>query len=695
VAIAALSWASVDLNLPENSYSAHQREILDALPVLVFLERAGRIVFANAEARQLLGLDEGEWTPRPVEEVLWGLFPGTAEPQIQLNGIGRGSPFNATMPARSGRLLPVEGTYCILNAELREAVIVAHPGGRERAPKSRLMEDVLASMPEAVAILHDNHVLYTNPAFTRLFGYTAEEVSGRNLRELIVPQTRQHEHAMLAKAIDRHGRTLIETVRKNKKDELVDVAVMAGPLMVDDAPVGYVLTYREIGERKQVEAKLQYDALHDVLTGLPNRALFQDRLNLALTRQLRRRDQSCGMLLLDLDRFKEINDSLGRAAGDRLLVSLSERLCGALRPQDSAARLGADEFGILVENIHAAGDLEIVARRVMAEMERPFEIYGHVVRVSVSIGVAMAGPEHTAPELLIQDADLAMYRAKEEGGGRYEIFHKSLKVQVSGRQKRERELHQVLNQQKVEIWYQPIYRLLSGRLVGFESVLRCRQADGSVDSFHDLLQVAEETGLSISIGRETVDAVCRQLRSASAILPQADLTVSVNVTHRQFYNPDMVAQLKRALTVTGVDPSRLVLEVQETTLNENPDAAVAILQRMIDCNVRIALDNFGSSLAPLNHLFRLPLDVVKLDPRLTLVATSVGRQQAVLESIIQLGRTLGMPMVAQGIETPEQMDALRRMGCELGQGGVLSCALEAEAALKLVGTSYWAITPEA
>ena len=195
----------MSLNLPENSDSPQQQEVLDALPVLVFLERAGRIVYANSEARQMLEVPEGEWTPRPVEDVLWGLFPGTAEPQTLLTGTKRGSPFHATLPSKGGRLQPVEGTYSILDAELREAVIVAHPSGRERAPKSRLMEDVLCSIPEAVAIVHGNHVLYTNPAFTTLFGFTAEEASGGNLRDLLVPETRLSENAMLERNVDEYG----------------------------------------------------------------------------------------------------------------------------------------------------------------------------------------------------------------------------------------------------------------------------------------------------------------------------------------------------------------------------------------------------------------------------------------------------------------------------------------------------------
>jgi len=666
-----------------------QQEVLDALPVLVFLERAGQIVFANAEARQILNVAAADWVPCPVEDVLWGLPAGTAEAQTLLTGTRTGNPFHATMRV-NGSLLPVEGSYGILNAAPREAVIVAHPGGREKAASQpELIEDVLASIPEAVVIFHGSNVLYANPAFTRMFGYTAEEVSGGRLRELIVPETRQHENALLEKAVDRPGGVSIETVRINKAGELVDVWMLIGPLIVEGKRVGRVYTYREIGERKQMEAQLQHDAMHDVLTGLPNRTLFLDRVTLALTRLLRSRKQSCGVLFLDLDGFKEINDSLGHAAGDLLLVSVSERLRAVLRPHDSAARLGGDEFAVLVENILSLAELDIVAQRILAELVRPFDIFGHFVHVGASIGAAMAGPEHTAPESLIRDADLAMYRAKQQGGGRCELFDKKMEVQVNTQQERERELRHVLDQREFELWYQPIYRLQTGRLEGFESLLRWRKADGSVDSFRDLLSVAEDSGLSITIGRDTIDTACRQLRNWTGILTENELTVSINVAHRQFYHPDMVEQLHSVLEATRVNPTRLLFEVSETTLNENPDAAVAILQRMVDQGVRIAVDNFGSSLAPLNLLVRLPIDVIKLIPELTAASTSTGRHLAILESLIHLGHSLGMLVVAQGIETTEQLDALRRMGCELGQGHLLSYALEPTRALKLTQRGFW------
>ncbi len=671
------------VNLPENAESAAQRQILDALPVLLFLERAGKIVYANAEARQMLGLAEGEWVPRPVEEVLWGLFPGTAEPQTQLAATRRGSPFHATMPQKGGRLIPVEGTYSLLDAALREAVIVAHPGGREKAPKSRLMDDVLASLPEAVAIEHGEHILYTNPAFTRMFGYAADEVGGGSLLKLIVPETRLYEHSMLLKTVDEHGTAMAETVRSNNRRELVDVSLQIAPLLVDGARVGYVYSFRDIGERKETEAKLQHDAMHDVLTGLPNRALFQDRLTLALSRRARRQDHTCGVLYVDMDHFKEINDGLGHAAGDALLRSVADRLRAVLRPQDSAARLGGDEFAVLVENILSAGDLETVANRLLAEMERPFDIFGNAVQSGASVGGAIAGAEHTSANHLMRDADYAMYRAKQTGGTRFEIFDKHLEICYTSQQERVRELRTVLEQRLFEFRFQPIFQLDNGRLEGFETSLWWQRSDGSVGGFGELKEAAEETGLSINLGRETLDAVCQQLQYWNRILPGNDLFLSMSLTSRQFYNPDLATQLLAALTASEADPSRLVLEVPESVLNENPDAAIAILQRVVDLNVRVAMNEFGSNLAPLNHLVRLPLDIIKLDRKLTAASVTGGRQQVVLGSFIHMVCTLGVKVVAEGIETAEQLAAISRMGCFSGQGPMLSPPLEAAWALKL------------
>ena len=680
------------MSLPENATLPEQRRILDALPALVFLEQAGMLVFANSEARQLIGAT-GDWKPRPLEEVLWGLLPGAAEPQTLLTGTGRGQPFHATLPANDGRLHAVEGTYRVVRSMPREAVIVAHPGGRERAPKTRLMEDLLASIPEAVAIEHGGHLLYTNQAFSRMFGYASDEASGGSLRQLIVPETRLNEHTTLLKGVDEKGRVRVDTVRSTKSGDLIDVSLQIAPLLVGATRAGYVYTFRDIGENKETEAKLQHDAMHDVLTGLPNRALFLDRLTLALHRRLRRADQSCGVLYLDLDRFKEINDALGHAAGDLLLRGVAERLTAVLRPQDSAARLGGDEFAVLVESILSVSDLEIVATRVLRALEQPFDVYGHLLQSGVSIGAAMAGPGHSSAEQLVQDADFAMYRAKQSGGLRFEVFDKHLEISATLQRERERELRRILDKCLFQFRFQPIFQLGNGMLEGFESFLWWRRDDGSAGDMQELLAVAEETGLSISLGRENLEAVCTLQRIWNDTLPRNQLFFAVKVTPRQFLHAEFVAQVSRAIESTGADPGRLVLEIPEGALNQDSDAAVAILQRVADCHVRIAIDEFGGSLAPLNHLVRLPFDMLKLDHRFTTAALTGGRQQAVLEALLRLTRTLGVKAIADGIETFEDMQALCRMGCVSGQGQVLSAPLEAAHALALAQARLDALSP--
>ena len=305
----------------------------------------------------------------------------------------------------------------------------------------------------------------------------------------------------------------------------------------------------------------------------------------------------------------------------------------------------------------------------------------------------MASPDHATSDVLLRDADFAMYRAKQAGGDRCEIFDKHLEISVTTHQERERELRTAVNKRQFVFQYQPIYRLVGGMIEGFESHLSLRRADGVVDDFSDLLAATEDGTLSILMGREALDAACAELRVLSDRLPEQDLILTVNLTHHQLYHPDLVPHLMKAVAASGADPSRLLFEAPENAFNDDPDSAVAILQRLADWQVRVAIDDFGGSFAPLNHLIHLPVSMVKLAPRLTAAALSTGRQLAVLESLIRLCNTLGLLMVAQGIETPQQLTALSRMGCALGQGPLFSAPLDAERALALAEAGYWAVAP--
>ncbi|HEY1878171.1 MAG TPA: EAL domain-containing protein, partial [Rhizomicrobium sp.] len=472
----------------------------------------------------------------------------------------------------------------------------------------------------------------------------------------------------------------------NNNGELVDVALQMSVLKVNGGKAGYVFMFRDISERKQVEAKLQHDAMHDVLTGLPNRALFTDRLKLAMSRRERRANQGCAVFFLDVDRFKQINDTLGHAAGDMLLAAMADRLLRVLRPHDTAARMGGDEFAVLVENIMTLADLNAVAQRILAELDRPFEVLGHRLQILASIGIAVAA-DHLTPDELIQDADVAMYRAKQEGGHRFAIFDRHMEVQVTSQQEREQELRDLVTKREFVYWYQPIYRLADGRLEGFESLMRRKMPTGGVESFRDLLPVADETGLSISLGRDAIESACAQLAEWDHSMPGNGLVITLNLSRRQFYQEELIVQLRKTIAATRVDPSRLLFEVSERTINENPDNALAILQRMVDCGVRIAMDNFGAGLAPLNHLVRMPFDVVKLDAKLTAAVTGTGRQLAIVESLIHVCRASGLQLLAQGIETQGHLRVLQELGCELGQGYFLAPPVDAKQAEYLVARS--------
>jgi Amt family ammonium transporter len=354
--------------------------------------------------------------------------------------------------------------------------------------------------------------------------------------------------------------------------------------------------------------------------------------------------------------------------------------------------MDGDEFGIFVEDTLDVADLVRVAGRVLQMMEQPFEVLGESVRVSASIGVAVAGAEPTTAELLVRDAGMALNRARLNGGNCVEVFERQRETPFSSNLRdKERDLRRVLKKQQYEVWYQPTYRLQGGKLEGFESLLRLRHENGAIESFRQMLGVAEDIGLSITLGREIMDAVCRQLKSWAREFPQQELTLSLNLTERQFYHHDMIPQMKRALAANAVDPSLLLFEVAESTLNQNLEVAALTLKRMAECDVRIAIDNFGARFAPLNHLAELPIDVVKIAPKLTAGAREPGRPAAVLESVIHLGCALGMQVVAQGIETPGQLDALCRMGCELGQGPLFACAVEQAKASILARSGNWSL----
>jgi diguanylate cyclase (GGDEF)-like protein len=423
--------------------------------------------------------------------------------------------------------------------------------------------------------------------------------------------------------------------------------------------------------RRSVE-RLQHEALHDALTGLPNRTLFLDRLEQALRRARRRGpDSGAAVLFLDLDRFKVVNDSLGHHAGDELLQSVALRLDAALRPGDTVARMGGDEFTVLLEDVSDPREASIVAERVLATLADPFPIAGRELHVSGSIGIALAGPE-VDPEELIRDADVAMYRAKAEGKARHAVFDAHMHRHVLARLDLETDLRRAIEAGALQVHFQPIVRTTSGEVTGFEALCRW-QVEPS-----EFVAVAEETGLIVPLGRFV-------LREAARRAAEWDACVCVNVSGRQLADPGFTRTVEEALADSGARPANLRLEVTESAMTQDREGALRTLADLRSrVGVRAQLDDFGTGASSLRFLHRFPGDALKIDRGLVIDMLTDPGSHEIVKAIVGLAHNLGMEVVGEGVETAEHLEKLRTLGCELAQGFHLSAPLTAEAAAHLL-----------
>ena len=561
----------------------------------------------------------------------------------------------------------------------------------EQSSPSNFLEHLLNAAPEAIMITRGSKILHINREFEALFGYNADEALGQNTYDILIPETRRHEFDMLEHTMQLHGRASMETVRLHKSGQLIDVSILVAPISMSGIEVGNFVSYRDIREKKQSDARQQHDALHDPLTGLANRTLFLDRVQLTMARQQRHSELNFAVMFLDLDRFKAVNDNLGHASGDDLLMRMAARLRACFRPEDTVARFDGDEFAILLEDVTNISDVIRIAERAQRDIRLPIELNGHEIFISASIGIAFGTLDHTSPEQILRDADFAMYQAKSNGHARHEVFDGSMHVHVAAQMRKEQDLKTALENKEFEVWYQPIYRLASGEIEGFEALLRWRRPDGEFIPPQEFLSTAEETGLIVPIGQFVLEQACQQLSLWAAVLPDAKPSIDVNLSSRQFRDPNLIARLAELLAKWKVSPGQLRLEVSEAAVNQDPEGALGVFQGLADLKVCAALDNFGAGLASMNHFLRLPIDLVKVDRRLIAYLPIPGKQAAILQTIFDLGRMLDVRMLAEGIERKDQLDALLKFGCDLGQGHLFSAPVPQEKAQALLETGRWRI----
>lgn len=445
-----------------------------------------------------------------------------------------------------------------------------------------------------------------------------------------------------------------------------------------------------IGEQERISRVLEetkehfrHAAFHDSLTGLPNRAMFSELLKAELQTSKRTKDHRFSVLFLDLDRFKNINDSLGHTHGDLLLVAFAERLERTLRPVDTLARFGGDEFAILLSGIVDTTDAVRVAERIQAELSVPFDLDRNSAFATASIGIALSSSGYDRPEDILRDADIAMYRAKENGKARYEMFDHGMHARAVQRLQLESDLRQAVERKEFCIHYQPIVALDSGRLAGFEALVRWNHPRRGLVSPLDFIPVAEETGMIVPIGQFVLEEACKKVREWQLASPShRSLSLSVNLSARQVAQPDLLDRIKTALDQTKLAPHCLKLEITESVVMENAEAAVMMFKQLRSIGVQLSIDDFGTGYSSLSYLHRFPLNYLKIDRSFVMRMTD--NDNAIVKTIATLAQNLGMEVIAEGIETEEQHRQLKELGCEFGQGYLFSRPVDEDGVLNLL-----------
>jgi diguanylate cyclase (GGDEF)-like protein len=439
------------------------------------------------------------------------------------------------------------------------------------------------------------------------------------------------------------------------------------------------------GELQQSKEHFRHAAFHDALTGLPNRALLTDHLKLAIERGKQHKGHVFAVLFLDLDRFKNINDSLGHSTGDQLLVAIARRVEECLRPMDTVARLGGDEFAILLDGLEDFNDAIHVAERVQMDLTRPFNLNGHEVYTTASIGIALSTTGYEDPENLLRDADIAMYRAKENGKARYELFDTVMHAHAVALLQLENDLRRAVEREEFSVYYQPIVSLETNRLAGFEALVRWNHPERGIVPPGEFISLAEETGLIMEIGEWVLRESCRQMRRWQWQAPMTrPLTLSVNLSSKQFTQPDIIEQVKLILQETDFDPRSLRLEITESVVMENAEQAATMLKQLRDLGVHLSIDDFGTGYSSLSYLHRFPVTTLKIDRSFISRMGAGDENSEIVKTILTLATNLGMEVVAEGVETEDQLSQLRALKCDYGQGYLFSRPVNAEAAERLI-----------
>jgi len=561
---------------------------------------------------------------------------------------------------------------------------LANAAMRESENKYRLL--VESTSEGLLQVNNQDHTQFVNDRFCEMVGYSRDKLMRTNWTRLLL----DNDGHNLIKQVNERRRNGIsdryEMRLKKKSGETLWVIIGGAPIIDAEGLVtGSMGVFTDITERKRAEEQLLHDAFHDGLTGLANRALFMDHLQMTIERGKSRHSNLYAVLFLDFDRFKIINDSLGHAEGDRLLKLIVQRLDYSTRTGDLVARFGGDEFVILLCEMLHESDAVLIAERIQNSLKQSFDLSGNEVFVSASIGIALSTAGHKRADDMLRDADIAMYRAKAAGRARHQVFDETMHRQATTQLQLETEMRQALERREFQLYYQPIINLETNELAGFEALVRWIHPKRGIVSPMEFIPAAEETGLILPLGRWILEESCRQLREWQNTHPSAaPLVVSVNLSCKQFLQSDLAEQIAQTLAAAGLAPRCLKLEITESYLMENSERAVRIMKRLCSLGVELSLDDFGTGYSSLSYLHRLPVDYLKIDRSFVSRMTESNENSEIVLTIIKLAQNLKMKVIAEGIETAGQFVRLKNLDCEYGQGYFFSKPLAAAAAGKFI-----------
>ncbi|HJW95617.1 MAG TPA: EAL domain-containing protein [Thermoanaerobaculia bacterium] len=658
--------------------------VAETAPVAIFIYQGTVFRYVNHAAEQITGYSTEELVGRE----FWHIVDPEFAEMIRERGAARlrGEP---VAPRYEFRIIRKDGSRVWLDFSATTIQYGGEPAAlgtafditeRKRAEEilqqsEKRFRELVENSSDAIALLDPSGtLLWVGPSTERVLGYTESESIGQNALDLVHRDDRRDVESRMETLLRTPRASASGTFRARAKDGRWLWLEMIGTNLLDEPAVGAIVTnYRDVSERKKAEEEMKHQALHDTLTGLPNRNLYQDRLGLALA-HARRSGRPLAVMFVDIDLFKLINDNLGHTIGDRLLQEVGQRLSGCVRSSDTVARVGGDEFIVVIEDLERTDTALDVADKVLEAIGRTYAIDGHQLHVTASVGISIFPNDTEDADALTRNADKAMYRAKELGRNNVQLFTPEMNDRYRSRLLFEAGFRRALDQQNFVLHYQPIVAARDGRAAGVEALVRWQDPERGLVFPDEFIPAAEETRMIIPLGAWVLRTACEQLRDW--LMP--DMQVSVNLSVRQFHQRDLLAMVDAVLRETKLDAAKLELEITESVAMQNVDLTRSLLQELRARGVRIAIDDFGAGQSSLLYLRQFPINTIKIDRVFVHEITSKASDAAIVGAVIRLAHDLGLTVTAEGVETEDQRDFLIARECDYLQGYLFNRPMAAD-----------------